>query len=149
MPRGKSAGTINENKVVDIADFFTTSREKEGIWYEPHVDDVGIGIEFKILGYSSDQNVISAEVYRKEHEAAEAETDPVKKNNMERDAVCKRIASLVTDIRGKNGNEIRIGGKPLVYSEDVVRQILYENIDIRTDLFKATLDTPNFQMKKR
>lgn len=138
-----------EKKVVDIADFFTTSREKEGVWYEPKVDDVGIGIEFKILGYSSDQNVISAEVYRKEHEAAEAETDPVKKNNMERDAVCKRIASLITDLRGKNGNEIKIGGKPLTYSEDAVRQILYENIDIRTDLFRATLDTPNFQMKKR
>ncbi len=146
MPAKK---TDSGKNVIDIADFFTTSREKEGVWYEPVIEDVGIGIEFKILGYSSDQNVISAEVYRKEHEAAEKETDPVKKNNMERDAVCKRIASLVTDIRGKDGNEIRIDGKPLVYSDEVVRHILYENIDIRTDLFKATLDTPNFQMKKR
>lgn len=149
MPRGKKVENMAEKKVIDIADFFTTSREKEGVWYEPKIEDVGIGIEFKILGYSSDQNVISAEVYRKEHEEAEKETDPVKKNNMERDAVCKRIASLVTDIRGKDGNEIRIGGKPLSYSEEVVREILYENIDIRTDLFKATLETPNFQMKKR
>ena len=34
---------------IDISDFFTTQKEEEGVWFEPKVKGVGIGIEFKAI----------------------------------------------------------------------------------------------------
>lgn len=87
-------------------------------------------------------------MYRKEHEIAEKESDPVKKNELERKAVVKRICSVITDIRAKDGNEIYIGDEPLVYSDEVIYRIIYESIEIRTDVFAATFEDSNFMTKK-
>lgn len=142
-----------EKKIVDIADFFTTTNEKEGVWYELKARDsegnpVGTGIEVLLLGYASDENAISAEVYRKEKELSDKEKDPIKKNKMEIDSVCKRIGAVIKDIRAKDGHEMLIHGEPLKYSPEIIRKILYESIDIRTDVFKATFNDANFMTKK-
>lgn len=133
---------------IELSDLFTTSNEREGIWYEPKVNGSGIGVEFKILGYASDENIISADVYSKEHEAVEKEKDPKKRAILDRDVQCKRIGACIVDCRPVEGNEVTIDGEPLVYSPKLVQKILYENIEIRADLFRATIDTSNFMKKK-
>lgn len=137
-----------EKKIVDIADFFTTTREKEGVWYEPKVEGVGLGFEFKILGKASDENALSAEVYRKEHELAEKETDVAKRNELERNAVTKRVCAVITDLRAKDGVDLKMNGETLSYSKEMVYSIIYESIEIRTDVFAATFEDSNFMTKK-
>lgn len=133
---------------VDIADFFTTEGETNGVWYEPVVNGRGIGIEFKVLGNSSDKAIMAAETYEKDLAACEKETDIVKKSRMERDALSKRIEVMVLDIRGKDGREILIQGKPLTYSKESVMAILDGSKPIRTELLKAFTTSETFMTKK-
>ena len=139
---------MTKEEIVDIADFFTTSNEKEGVWFEPEIRGKKLGIEFKILGSASDENIKSADIYNKEHEQAEKETDPLKKVTKEREAVCKRIASIITDMRPAAGKKIVVKGEPLTYSPEMIQKILWENIEIRTALFSPSIDDANFMTKK-
>ena len=148
MAKTAKAEEKKEKIVVDISNFFTTTREKEGVWYEIHVGEIATGLEVNLLGGASDENILSADVYRKEHEEAEKEKDPAKKAELERKAVCKRLSAIITDLRCKKGYEIIINGEPLTYSPEVVYQILWESKDIRSDIFQATFDDSNFMMKK-
>ena len=133
---------------IDISDFFTTDGEMNGVWYEPVVNGHGIGIEFKILGNSSDQAIVAAEQFEKDSAVAEKETDVLKKTRLEGKALTKRIASMVIDIRGKDGKEITLKGKPLVYSKENVETILDGSKAIKSDIMKAFLDTSNFMTRK-
>lgn len=137
-------------KTINISDFFCTTREKEGVWYEAKLGNGnGTGIEFKMLGPSSDENAIAAEAYSKRHDEIEKEKDPKKSAELQRDAVCKRIAAVITDIRGKDGAElVDDDGKEIKYSEKVIYKILDENIEIRTDLLNALFETSTFMKKK-
>lgn len=133
---------------IDIGDFFTTDGEMNGIWYEPVVNGKGIGIEFKILGNSSDQAIMAAEQYEKDYALSEKEKDVVKKTRLEAEALTKRISAMVIDIRGKDGKEITIKGKPLVYSKENVETILNGSKAIKSDIMKAFLDSSNFMTRK-
>lgn len=133
---------------VDIADFFTTDGEMNGVWYEPVVNGKGIGVEFKILGNSSDQAIRAAEEYEKDTAICEKESDIVKKTRLESKALTKRVAAMITDMRGKDGKEILIKGKPLSFSKEAVCEILDGSKTIKTDILKAFLDTANFMTRK-
>ncbi len=137
---------------IDIADFFTSRNEEEGIWFEPKVKkdgkELGIGIEFRLLGNSSDAAVLAGELYEKELSVAEGEKDSVKKSHLERDALVKRIAAMVVDIRPKGGEEILIDGKPLSYSRQNVEAILAGSRVIRSQLLSAFMATENFMTRK-
>lgn len=137
-----------EEKSVDISKFFTTSNEKEGCWIEPKIKGVGIGIEFKILGLSSDEVMIAADKYDKESEKIEKESDRIKKIKMGNEARIRRIASCIVDIRGKDGAKPLINGKPLEYSKEIVEEILLESPDIRDEILAASINTENFMTKK-
>lgn len=139
---------VTKDKTIDIADFFTTTKEREGVWYEAKVQGVPTGLMFKVLGYASDENVLSAEAYKKEHELAEKETDVAKKAEMEREAVCNRLTAIVTDLKAVEGKNIVLNGEPLTYSKEIVKKIFWESIDIRTDVFNASFDSTNFMTKK-
>ena len=128
---------------IDISDFFTTDGEMNGVWYEPVVNGHGIGIEFKILGNSSDQAIMAAEQFEKDSAVAEKETNVVKKTRLEGAALNKRIAAMIVDVRGKD-----LKGKPLTYSKENVEAILDGSKAIRTDIMKAFLDSSNFMTRK-
>lgn len=135
-------------KEVELSDFFTTTREKEGVWIEAKIGNKGTGLLFKIVGYASDENVKSADAYKKAHEIAEKETDVVKKAEMERRAVCERLTAIVIDLKCADGVNIKLNGEPLKYSKELVYQILWESMDIRTYIFTETFDSSNFMKKK-
>lgn len=137
-----------KDNVVEISDFFVTSNEKNGVWYEAKTESGPCGIEFYIYGQSSDRNIISADVYKKEKQEAEDITDPVKYSDKIREITCKRIAAVIGDIRGANGKKLVSNGEEIKYSEELILKILEENIDIRTDLLQAIFTSENFQKKK-
>lgn len=136
-----------EKKIVDISSFFTTTRQKEGVWFEPKIDGAETGIEFKILGKEADDTIVAFEEYSKEHGKLADEKDLKKKSNLEREASIKLIASCITDFRGKDGAEITTEEGILEYSEENLHKILYESADLRTALFEAILEPTNFMKK--
>lgn len=148
MAKTAKAEEKKEKIVVDIADFFSTTNEKNGIWYEVSPDGMPTGLEVLLLGGASDENVTSADVYRKEHEEAEKEKNAAKRAEMERKAVCKRLGAIIKDLRCKEGYDIKIKGEPLSYSKETVYAILWESKAIRTDIFQASFDETNFMTKK-
>ena len=129
---------------IDIGDFFTVDNEKQGIWYEP----VNCGIEFKILGISSDRSVTASEQYEKDLAHAEKESDPMKRKELEKEALIRRIGAVITDVRGKDGNEILMQGKPLSFSEGNINNILSSSTIIRDALLKGISTKSNFMTKK-
>lgn len=133
---------------VDIADFFTTENEKEGVWYEPVINGKGIGIEFKILGNSCDAAIRASEEYEKAIAASEKESDIVKRARLNSEAMAKRIEVMVTDIRGKDGKEILIKGQPLTYTKENVMMILNESKAIKSEILNAFTASETFMTKK-
>ncbi len=129
---------------IDIADFFTIENEEQGIWYEP----LDCGIEFKLLGASSDAAVTAGEQYDKDLTAAEKEQDVVKRARLNKDALVKRLAATIVDVRGKDGVQPEIKGKPLVYSKENILAILNGSAVIRDALLKGLATKSNFMMKK-
>lgn len=135
-------------KKFDLSSLFTTTNEKSGVWYEAKINGKETGLEFLILGPSSDENVLSAEAYKKAKDKIDAEKDPVKKSQMDIDAVCDRISAVVKEVRTTNGEPLYIGDKKVESSPELIKKILYENIDIRTDVFTASFESANFRTKK-
>ena len=134
-------------KVIDISKFFNITREKEGVWYEPKINGVPLGLELKILGPSAEEVRKAAIEYDKAHEESVKmiKTDQGKALDMEQEALSKRAAAAVVDIRGANGNVIKIDGKPLVYSKEIIERLFFENGDITGDVLVATLNTDLFK----
>ncbi len=139
--------TTTKKNVINLNDYFTTSREKEGVWFEPETTK-GTGLQFKIYGRASDENILSADAYEKAKELFDAEKDPVKKANMERDAVVERVVAMISDAKIDGDQEVIIDGKPFEYSKETVRKLIFENIDLRTEIFVAAVSNENFMMKK-
>lgn len=136
-----------KKNVINLNDYFTTSREKEGVWFEPETTK-GTGLKFKIYGRASDENILSADAYEKAKEIFDAEKDPVKKANMERDAVVDRVLAMISDAKIEGEQEVIIDGKPFEYSKELVKKLLFENIELRTEVFVAAVSNENFMTKK-
>lgn len=132
-------------KTVDIASFFITSRENEGVWFEP----IGSGFELKVLGNGSDEVIAAGAEYIKAHEKVLAMDDLAAKQIAERDAVCVRIAKSVKGIRGKDGAELSVNGKPVVYSKELILLLMKENPAIRADVLKFSSDPDNYAPEVR
>lgn len=135
-------------KEVDISDFFTTDNEINGIWYEPCPYGKHTNIEFKLLGISSDVTVTAGDQYDKDMEAAKKETDPVKRDRLETEALVRRVASMVVDIRGKNGFVPKINGEPLTYTKENVKKILRGSRAIRNEFLKVIGGGEDFMTRK-
>lgn len=134
--------------VINLEDLFITTKQTEGVWYEAKDGETPTGLMFKILGVQSDKSVIARDAYDKALELVEKEKDPVKKAHLNKEAAVDLVASVIVDMKSKDGCEARLGGKEVEYSDELVRKILNENINIRSDLFAASLKTETFMTKK-
>ena len=134
--------------VIDVADFFTTTRAKEGVWYEPEIDGIGIGLEFRIYGQASDKYVRSLDAYAKEHDRALKETDPGAATEIERQALADRAATIVGGVRAKGGKALVYGKKEFKGTYEEIRSVMYENEDICIDILTAAAKNTTF-MKRR
>lgn len=136
-----------EPKVIDISRFFNVTREKEGVWYEPKINGVPLGLELKVLGPSAEAVRKAAVEYDKVHDknAKIFESDPGRALDLEQEALAKRASAAVVDIRGARGNVIKIDGKPLEFSKEIIERLFFENGDITGDVLAASVNTDLFK----
>lgn len=148
MPRGKGKAVKTEKKeVIEITDFFTTSREKEGVWIEPEINGVGLGIEFKVVGQSSPKFVEAVNKYIAAHNKVLEESSVQLAYEKEIAAQVDRVTGIVIDLRAKSGVKLENGGEPIVYSKETVREIMYEISAIRDDIWEKATRSYSFMKK--
>ena len=147
MPRKKKEVVEAKKDVIEISDFFTTSREKEGVWIEPEISGVGLGIEFKVVGQSSPKFVEAVSKYMTAHNKVLEEQDIMKAYELETAAQCDRAAGVVMDLRAKPGVKLENGGEALIYSPETVRKIMYEITEIRDDIWEKATRSYTFMKK--
>lgn len=136
-------------KVVNLDEFFSTTNEREGVWHEPVIDGVPCGFELLLVGINSDENAISAERYEKELVEAEKINNAIDKAEKIRHIEAKRFAFFVRGIRATNGGEIRIGGKPIEYSTNLIEKLLYESLPLQLDIAEFVRKSANFMNGKK
>jgi hypothetical protein len=127
-------------KTIDVTRFFISTRENEGVWFEP----AGTGIEFKVLGRGADEVIVAGAEYVKTHDKILEMKDLAEQQIAERDAVCLRIAKSVKGIRGKDGAELVANGKSVAYSEEFIFRLMKENPGIRAEILKFSSEASNY-----
>lgn len=134
--------------MADVSKFYTTKNESEGVWYELKFSGMNTGIEVKLYGILSDAAVLADEAYDKEIDEAEKESDVIKRAHLRREALIKRNAAMISDIRGKDGTPLEMDGKPLEYSRQAVEELLRNSRELMADLMKAIGNSKVFMTKK-
>lgn len=137
----------NEENVVDISSYFTTSREREGVWFEPKIEDNSIGIKFKIVGPASDEYIKAYSDYRTAHEMVVNTEDDALAIELERKAICNFLNGVIKDFKPSAGITLLVNGKKLEYSKSIMEKILYESAEIRSVLFDAVVDSETFRKR--
>ena len=132
---------------VDISDFFTTSRAKAGIWHEPKIGEIGIGIELKILGSSANEAIVASAEYEVEHERIINGLKGAEAVEAERKALSKRAAALVTGARGKSGKTLVNGKKDFECTKEALEELMYENDFICFDVIRVSEDSTEYIKK--
>ncbi len=140
----KAKAETSGKEVVDISSFFTTTREKNGVWLELGIEGVGIGIEVKVLGPSAPAYIKASVRYTQNLDTLDKITDKAARRSKETDARVDFLSSIVTDLRTKKDFAFTIKGKPLVYSKETVREIFYESAEIRDFAWKAVTSPLTF-----
>lgn len=136
-PAKKAKAEPKAQNVVDIADFFTTTREKEGVWYELKIQNIGIGIEVLTYGPASKQAFIAEEKFNADVEKLQSINDPDKRKKKADEIIVNRAVAVVGGIRMKDGSAVVERGKPVKDFKATMRRLFEENTDIRDDYFAA------------
>jgi len=144
----KAKDAEKSRKSIDIADFFTTTREKEGVWIELKIEGIGIGIEVKALGPSAPEFIKASMKYAQNLDSFDKETDKAERRSKENDARTEFLTSIVVDLRTKKDFDFTIKGKPLKYSRENVREIFYESVEIRDAVWEAVSSPLTFMRTK-
>ena len=140
---------MEDKKVINIEDFFTEDREKEGVWFEPRVGGKLCGIQFLVTGIASDENIIAAERFDREMNELEEIKDPVEKINKRKVIEANRVTENVIGIRAAGGENVLFGGKPLEYSKPLIQQILLKAPLIRTEIINFAMERTNFIKREK
>ena len=136
---------MENKKVVNIEDFFTEVNEREGVWHEPIIDNIPIGIEVLLIGIHSKEAI-------KKMEDLDEKTNAVrdsKKSDTEKEEELKqldalRVAVLTKGIRCANGAELYKDGKPFEFSEEAAQELYYNNPDLKMECIDFVLKSSNF-----
>lgn len=140
----------NEAKVsVDIADFFTKENSEKGVWTEPTVNGTSVGVKFLVIGAESNEAAQYLADYDKDMERIEQIKDPKQKNEETRIAMATVTSKLIKDLAAGDGvDSIKINGKPLAYSHEVVYAIMYNSISIADRIIRFSRRDSDFMGKK-
>lgn len=137
------------NDVINIEDFFTVDNEKDGIWFEPKINDIPCGIEFLVTGTGTDENVAASERFEKEMAKLEDLKDPIERTKQRKILDANRVAEVIKGIRPANGKDLQFGGKPLEYSVPLIQQIMLKSPLIKMEIVKFAVKTENFIKREK
>ncbi len=137
------------SKTINIEDFFTEDRSRDGVWFEPKIKGVPCGIEFLVTGTETDENVAYGERYEKEINATEEIKDPVEKAKKQKILDANRVAEFVKGIRPAENSELAYQGKPLEYSVPLIQKILLNAPLIKFEIVRFAKDMSNFMKREK
>lgn len=134
----------------DLSDIiFTKKNEEEGVWVEPEIFGMKIGVEFKILGANSNRLITVIEEFNKKYAEVSAISDLEKKaeelDKLYVDTAAKRTVGL----RCAKDAEITIEGKPVEYSDETVRHIFEQSPVCAQYIVLYSRNAENFTNRKK
>lgn len=109
----------SEMETIKIENFFTRDNEENGVWFEAVVNGQPTGIEGLVLGANSSTAIIATNQWNKEVEEQKLIEDDVEKNNAYEVSCAKRVAAIVSKLRGKGGKELSFNGKTTLDKSDI------------------------------
>lgn len=142
--KAKSMAEKKDDKL-DIAVFFTTTREREGIRYELKIHNIGIGVEVLLYGPSSKQKMLASEKYEAAMKKLEESNLPEEQKSAEREkALVERAVDVIGGLYMKDGSPVIENGKEMKDYKKTALKLFFENTDIRDDLLAASLTSITF-----
>lgn len=135
-------------KTLDVSRFFTKSNEEEGTWVEPVVFGELVGLEFKVLGSNSTKLAIVVDEFRSKSAEIEGLKDLEEKAKRTQKLYAESAAKRVVGIRAARGLNVVVEGKPVEYSDALIRHIFEESPEIASFIIRYSVDTSNFMKKK-
>lgn len=150
MANTKKAETEKQNiRKFDLADIiFTKDNEEEGRWIEPVIFGQRIGIMFLVLGANSDRiSVINEEMNMKLAEYSKIE-DPEDRSKKINELYASSASKRVIGLKNAPDADITIDGKPVEYSQNVVKHIFEKSPETAKFVVRYSNDSGNFTNKK-
>lgn len=138
---------VSDKKIVDISDFFTKNNSDNGVWHEPNINGK-IGIEFLVIGAESNEAAQLFSDYDKDMTRISEISDPEKKNEETRKAIAEVASKIVKNVRGAEGREVMVEGKPLKFSQPVMYNIMYNSPTLANKIIRFARNDTNFMEKK-
>lgn len=108
-----------EMEIIKIENFFTRDNEEKGVWFEAVVNGQKTGIEGLVLGANSSTAIIATNQWNKEIEEQKLIEDDIEKNAQYEMSCAKRVAAIVSKLRGKDGKELSFKGKTSLDKSDI------------------------------
>lgn len=108
-----------EVETIKIENFFTRDNEENGVWFEAVVNGQKTGIEGLVLGSNSSSAIIATNQWNKEIEEQKLIEDEVERNNAYEISCAKRVAAIVSKLRGKDGKDLSFRGKTSLDKTDI------------------------------
>lgn len=136
------AKNSQKETAIEVSNFFSRKNEEEGKWFEPLVGDVKCGIEFKVYGPNSDANSLAEDIFEKERELADTIEDYTERHAAVKAALLKRTSAVCADIRGANGKELTIHGRPV--TKDDIPEIIFQSPILAVEILKFNGSQSNF-----
>lgn len=136
-----------EKAIIDIADFFTKDKEKEGVWTKVNVFGKDL-FEFKIIGSNSDKVTILNEEFNKKSSEIAAIVNPEERAEKLGELYAESAAKRILEMRPIEGTELKLGGKPVDCSKETIVSILKNSYDIAAFVIRFSMNSGNFTNKK-
>ncbi len=141
--------TENKRKF-DLADIiFTKDNEEEGVWVEPEIFGIKIGVEFKVIGANSDKLIPVIEEFNKKYGEINAIKDPAEKARKADELYIDTAAKRTVGLRCAEDAEVVIEGKPIEYSDELVRHIFEKSPVCAQYIVLFSRNTENFTNRKK
>lgn len=137
-----------ETKTLDISKFFTKQNEEEGTWVEPIIFGELVGLEFKVLGSNSTKLAMVIDDFKKKSSENESIKDVEERAKRNQELYAESAAKRVVGIRAARNLNVTVEGKPVEYSDSLIKHIFEEAPEIAGFIIRYSVDTSNFMTKK-
>lgn len=141
-------GESEQKKTIDLSKFFTKKNEEEGTWVEPIIFGELTGVEFQVLGSNSNRLAMVIDEFRRKSAEIESIKDPEERAKRTSALYAASAAKRVVGIRAVKGVVATVEGKPIEYSESLIKHIFEESPEIASFIIRYSVDSSNFMMKK-
>ena len=133
-----------KSKPFELSDLFTRERINSGVWYEPRVESLSLGLRFCITGASSPDNLIAYQDYLFGVNEIKGEKTIASFISKKTSLDANMAAKLVIDMQTVNGEEITVNGIKLTDVKDALKKLFEENNALAVDVIDFATKESNF-----